>query len=157
MNTSFRIRPITPDDAPALQSFARGLSWETKRLRFNEWLKELPPDMLKRFTHTDHRHDAALIALQGKTIIGVARYFRIGQSDACEFAIVIADKMQRQGVGTSLMEQLIHTARERGMRRIFGLVLDENIPMLKLMKRLHFTVENYADDRSYEICSLELT
>ena len=80
------IRPIGPEDAEREQAFVRSLSSESRYNRFMNTLRELPPDMLHRFTHPDFEHELALVALDGDSPdarqIGVARYR--GRSRRCE-------------------------------------------------------------------------
>src|SRR3712207_1095552 len=92
------IRPITPDDAPALQAFHVAQSERSIYLRFFAALERLPERDLARFTQVDHVDRVALIAVQtvhpdagpadagrpepdagepAEVIIGVARYDRI--------------------------------------------------------------------------------
>ena len=61
--TSVVIRPIGPEDAHREQAFVRGLSPESRYLRFMNTLRELSPEMLERFTHPDPAREIALVAL----------------------------------------------------------------------------------------------
>ena len=55
------------------------------------------------------------------------------------FALLVADPYQGRGLGHHLMERLIKVARDRNVKRLTGLVLRENRPMLELLKNLGFT------------------
>src|SRR5262245_64846952 len=57
------IRPIGPEDAEREQAFVRALSPQSRYFRFMSGLRELPADMLYRFTHTDFERELALVAL----------------------------------------------------------------------------------------------
>ncbi len=155
------IRPIGPEDARREQAFVRGLSPESRYLRFMNTLRELSPDMLERFTHPDPAREIALVALAeepecpgpsgdpvqiGPVQIGVARCVRGPSSDQGEFAIVVADAFQGKGLGTLLMRALMESARGQGLRCIEGLVLATNQRMLDLMTALGFTVHTAIDD-----------
>jgi acetyltransferase len=151
--TPVLIRPIDPGDARREQAFVRGLSSESRYLRFMSTLRELSPDMLERFTHPDPAREIALVALvqgaadSGDPVqIGVARCVRAPSSDQGEFAIVVADAFQGKGLGTHLMRALMESARSHGLRRIEGLVLATNQRMLDLMSALGFAVHTAADD-----------
>jgi acetyltransferase len=151
------IRPIRPEDAESEAAFIRDLSPEAKRFRFMRALNSLTPEMLVRFTQIDYRREMALIAVEeGKTArqIGVARYSINPDNESCEFAIVVSDKNQHQGVGTRLMKALIRSARDHGVARMEGTVLRANRPMLELMQELGFLQSPVADDP--EIVHIEL-
>ena len=157
---SYCLRPVEEQDAERLQSFVRNLSPETQRLRFNEILKELPPDMLQRYVHPNPGNDAAIVAVttaQPPRIIGVARYIHLDKPGECEFAIVVADDQRGRGIGSKLMQALMKSAKEQHMERLIGWVLSDNLPMLTLMKRLGFHVARYVADPEYQLCIKELT
>ncbi|WP_137701420.1 bifunctional acetate--CoA ligase family protein/GNAT family N-acetyltransferase [Marimonas lutisalis] len=145
------IRPIRPEDAQSEAGFVRDLSPQAKRFRFMGTINELSPEMLARFTQIDYRTEMALVALVGpegrQAQIGVARYAINPDRRSCEFAIVVSDEVQHQGIGTRLMKALIDAARDHGLAVIEGTVLRENAPMLHLMEELGFAVEPVLEDR----------
>jgi acetyltransferase len=146
-----RLRPIRPEDRDIEQAFVRGLSDYSRYYRFMEPLRELPPDMLEKFTHVDYRRDMALVALAEQDggearQIGVARYVRNPDGVTSEFAIVVADAWQGKGVGTALMQALIGAARENGIRSMEGTVIASNLAMLQLMAHLGFVIESHRED-----------
>jgi acetyltransferase len=148
--TRVTIRPIEPQDAEREQAFVRGLSPESRYFRFMNTLRELSPEMLERFTHPDPSREVALVALAGAGAsaqeIGVARCALMPDGSASEFAIVVADAFQAQGLGSLLMQALLSTARAHGIKRIEGLVLASNHRMLELMQSLGFGIASAADD-----------
>ncbi|MEZ5649492.1 MAG: bifunctional acetate--CoA ligase family protein/GNAT family N-acetyltransferase [Burkholderiaceae bacterium] len=150
--TPLTIRPIRPEDAQSEATFVRELSPAAKQFRFMGTVNELTPEMLARFTQIDYRREMALIALtqhDGRAIQhGVARYAINPDNRSCEFAIVVSDKLQGQGIGTRLMKQLLEAARAHGMTRMLGTVLRENQPMLGLMTDLGFNIAPDPDDRT---------
>ena len=148
--TELVIRPIRPEDARIERAFILGLSERAKYFRFMHNLRELPPQMLARFTQIDYDREMALIAVvhpQGEeTEIGVARYVTNPDGLSCEFAIVVADPWQRRGIGRRLMTQLMETARSYDLERIEGDVLANNTDMLKLARKLGFAISVDLDD-----------
>jgi acetyltransferase len=59
-----------------------------------------------------------------------------GQS--CEFALTVADDVQRQGIGRQIMQSLMNAARDRGLEIMEGDVLSSNRKMLRLCEGLGF-------------------
>lgn len=147
--TDMVIRPIRPEDAELEQAFVRNLSEQTKYFRFMQAIDELSPQLLARFTQIDYSREMALIAVlqvDGKeTEIGVARYSINPDGRSCEFAIVVADEWQRQGIAHLLMQQLIETARSHGLQIMEGDVLANNYDMLTLVEKLGFTISTSED------------
>jgi acetyltransferase len=150
--TNIVIRPIRPEDAGIEQEFVRNLSEESRYFRFMNGVQELSQTMLVRFTQIDYSREMALVAVtedKGKeTELGVTRYATNPDGESCEFALVIADSMRGKGLGHKLMTSLMDAARSKGLSIIEGEVLKSNASMLKLMKRLGFTIEDSAEDDS---------
>ncbi|MCC2097691.1 MAG: GNAT family N-acetyltransferase [Hyphomicrobiales bacterium] len=149
--TRMTVRPIRPEDAQSEQTFVRGLSQEAKKFRFMHSLNELSPQMLEQFTQIDYSREMALVAITeetgGPVQQGVARYITNPDERSCEFAIVVSDKRQNQGIGTRLMETLMDIARGNGLQIIQGDVLAENHGMLHLMKDLGFSISRSPEER----------
>jgi len=146
--TAVTIRPIRPEDAGIEQEFVRSLSGESRYFRFMDNVRELSPSMLAHFTQVDYDLHMALIAVSerdGREIqVGVARYISAESRQDCEFAIVIADDWQRQGLGAQLMLSLIACARAAGIRVMHGEVLAGNQRMLQFTAKLGFRAR-FAD------------
>jgi acetyltransferase len=158
LDHSITVRPIRPEDADIEVEFARRLSPATRYNRFLGGGVGLTPELLERFVRIDFSRDMALIAtvtLEGaETAIGVARYSRLADGGSCEFAIVIADLWQGCGLGTRLLQKLIESARGHGIRRMVGVVLATNAPMLRLARSLGFRIERHPEGG--ELCSATL-
>lgn len=149
--TWMTIRPIRPEDAESEQTFVRDLSAEAKKFRFMHALNELSPQMLAQFTQIDYGREMALVAITeeaaGPVQQGVARYSINPDETSCEFAIVVSDKRQHQGIGTRLMQALMDSARGQGLKLMEGSVLAENAPMLQLMRELGFSIAHSQEGR----------
>jgi len=144
------IRPIGPEDADREQAFVRALSPQSRYFRFMSGLRELPIDMLYRFTHPDFQRELALVALSGESPatrqIGVARCVADEDRASAEFAVVVADDWQNRGVGTRLLCELMRAARAAGLRRLWGDILAGNSQMLGLMAALGFELRSPPED-----------
>ncbi|MFT0533234.1 GNAT family N-acetyltransferase [Castellaniella hirudinis] len=151
------LRPIRPEDATLLQEFIRGLSDESRYMRFVSMLRELTPRMLARYTRIDYDREVALVAtmqvpnpenrgLLRERIVGFAHYLRNADGQGAEYALVIADDWQRRGLGARLMTSLLQVARRQGLTYIEGIVLSSNRAMLGLMTSLGMTNDPDAED-----------
>jgi acetyltransferase len=74
-----------------------------------------------------------------REIIGVGRLIRVRGVDVGEFAIVLSDKFQRQGLGTRLLQLLVQVGKQEGLKKIFGEILQDNLGMLRVAKKVGFT------------------
>ena len=158
--TDMEIRPIRPEDAEIEQEFIRNLSMRAKYFRFMQSITELSPQMLARFTQIDYDREMALIAVVyvdgQETEIGVARYVTNPDGKSCDFAIVIADEWQRQGIAHRLMQQLIETARGHSLQMMEGEVLANNHEMLNLVAKLGFIINTSEEETSIKRVVLHL-
>jgi acetyltransferase len=153
--TEVTIRPIRPEDEPLLVQLHESHSEQTIRMRFFSMVKTLSRDSLIRLCHLDYDREMALVAVRHEgdqsRFLGVSRYyFNVSSGDA-EFAVVVGDQWQGQGLGYHLMERLIAVARQRGVRRLVGLVLRENASMLRLVRDLGFQTQGSDDISAVEV------
>ncbi|MBL8224657.1 MAG: bifunctional acetate--CoA ligase family protein/GNAT family N-acetyltransferase [Chromatiales bacterium] len=159
-NRAVTIRPIRPEDAVVERAFVRGLSEQSRYLRFMYAVAELTPVMLARFTQIDYDREMALIAVvadgTGEREIGVSRYTTLHGTDTCEFAIVIADDWQGSGLARQLLAALIDVAREQRLAVMQGVTLATNGRMLKLARALGFEVRPDPEDDELMAMRLEL-
>jgi acetyltransferase len=144
------VRPLSREDAPLEAEFVRSLSAESRYMRFQAALRELPPAKLRFLTDVDQQRHVALAATVqrdgGEAIVGVARYAVDDDGGDCEFAIAVRDDWQRTGVAGLLMQRLIDVARARGLRSMHGSVLASNARMLKFMRQLGFAAAREPGD-----------
>ena len=59
-----------------------------------------------------------------------------GDPEVAEVAVAVADDRQGQGIGSELLHRLTERARDEGIRRFSGSILEENRPMRELMAEL---------------------
>lgn len=113
--------------------------------------------MLIRLTQIDYDREMAFVAtLQESSeeiIIGITRYIINPDFESCEFAIVVADAWQGQGLGYQLMVHLIKVARARGLKVMLGTIFSSNTGMLTLVKNLGFSIKTDEDDPQTQIAS----
>jgi acetyltransferase len=147
--TTVTVRAIRPEDEPMIVALHARHSERTLRMRFFSLVKTLSHDSLTQLCHLDYDRDMALVAVLTKDgeskILGVSRYYLDPDTGAAEFALVVGDACQRQGLGRHLMNRLIDIAKERGVRKLVGQVLHENEPMLALMASLGFSPPAMVD------------
>jgi GNAT superfamily N-acetyltransferase len=154
------IRPIRATDALMESDFVRKLSPLTKHYRFLGGLKELTPAQAKAFCEIDGRHSMAFVATvkeDGHEIeIGVGRYAPNSQADVREMAVTISDDWQHKGLGKCLVLQLMASARDYGVTRLYSLELSENSEMRELAQELGMSSTKDPDDANQVFYSLEV-
>ena len=110
-------RGVRPDDAPALQRLYARCSERTIYLRFFGLMKELSDEQARYFASTDGVDHFGLVALDPQDpseIIGVVRYARSPGDERAEYAALVEDRWQGEGVGAGLTRRLIEEAQIDG-------------------------------------------
>jgi acetyltransferase len=152
--TEVTVRVIRPEDEPLIIEHHGLLSEQSIRRRFFGMVKQLTHDRLIRLCHLDYNREMALAAVHtdatGPHIWGVSRYYNDLEAGSAEFSLLVADPYQGRGLGWHLMQRLIGVAKDRGVKRLAGLVLQENRPMLKLLGELGFTTAPAEDPNAVE-------
>jgi acetyltransferase len=101
-------------------------------------------DELRWMTHVDQwRHVALVVTTPSddggdELIVGDVRYVADADGRCAEFAIVVDDAWQRQGLGERALRGLGDAARRNGLRELHGGVMNGNAPMLSLARRCGF-------------------
>ena len=149
---SVLLRPIRPEDEPLERELIAGLSKESSRFRFFYIIKEITHEMLSRFCNIDYDREMAIIAeytSNGKRRnVGVGRLIIVPGRETGEFAIVVADDFQGNGLGLKLLDNLIGVAQDKELRSIYGIVLNNNRKMIGLAKKFGFTTRRLSDEES---------
>lgn len=156
------IRPVRPEDEPALVAGFTKLSPDEVRMRFMQIVKELTHVNAARLTQIDYDREMALIALRQRDGrepegCGVARIISDSHRDRAEFAIVLLRNAVGIGLSSLLLRRLMAYARTQGICELYGEILRENEPMLALCRAMGFAVTPCPEDCGVMIATLRLT
>ena len=133
--------PVTPASKGVIQDAVGRMSPQTSRHRFFTVRHALSERELQSLTDVDGRDRFAIGASVrnadgGVEGVGVARFARsAAEPNAAEFAIVVVDAYQGQGIGKRLLHALARAALARGIDRLRGTVLNDNDAMIGLLRR----------------------
>lgn len=142
-------RPIRASDREALQRFHGRHSDLSIYLRFFAVQRSLGTTQARDFTELDGVDRFALGALDPEApgeIVGVVRFDHELGTDRAEYAAIIADDWQGQGLGLELTRRLIEAARVRGVASFRAFVLPQNARMLGLLRALGLPMTTTYDD-----------
>jgi acetyltransferase len=154
------LRPIEPGDVAALRRCFTRLPAEDIRRRFLHTLTELPEPMAHRLCHVDPDTEAAFVLVDDSVspaeLRGVGRVFIDLATDTAEFSVLVERDWTRLGLGAELMRHLVALCRERGLAELWGYVLVENRPMLRLCSELGFSSRMVPDEPGVAQITLRL-
>lgn len=138
------LRPIRPEDEPGMEHFHRTLSEQTVFLRYAGLMQlstRVAHERLARICFNDYAREMALVAVKHSgEILGVGRLTRLRGTRDAEFAILISDEVQHQGLGSEMLRRLVEVGRAWGMQRIVADILAGNRAMQNVSRRLGFSI-----------------
>jgi acetyltransferase len=138
------LRPIRPEDEPMEAEMFTKFSERTQQYRFFQPIKDISHELMIRFTQIDYDREIAIIgelkSPEGPKMIGVARLIADPYNETAEFAIVVADPWQYQGLGSKLTNFVLQLAQKRGLKKIFAEMLGENTAMIHILEKRGFKI-----------------
>jgi acetyltransferase len=143
------IRPIRPEDEPLIVAFHRTLGERSVRFRYFATMKldaRTTHDRLARVCFNDYDRELALVVERqdgpsaAPEIVGVGRLSKVPGLDEGEFAILVGDRWQQQGLGEKLLSMILQVARDERLTRVTADILPENIEMQRLAQKMGFQV-----------------
>ncbi len=152
--TAVTIRPIRPEDEPLMVQFHNTLSQESVYFRYFHLIKlqsRVAHERLTRICFIDYDREIALVVeyqnpqTQTREILAVGRLSKIHGTNAAEFAIVVSDRCQCQGIGTELLQRLLQVSRDEQLNTITADILVDNYGMQKVCEKLGFRIQPTDD------------
>ena len=138
-NFTYFVRPIRPPDAQRLVEFGQHLSAVDLHFRFFAGLKGIDNQLAARLSQLDYDREMAMIVTptsEVDEILAVARFHADPDNTEAEFAIAVRSDRQGRGIGLALMKYLMEIASARGLGKLWGLVLADNVRMFRLARAL---------------------
>ncbi|MBD2518574.1 bifunctional acetate--CoA ligase family protein/GNAT family N-acetyltransferase [Nostoc sp. FACHB-973] len=148
--TPVTIRPIRPEDEPLMVQFHKTLSEESVYFRYFHLIKlqsRVAHERLTRICFIDYDREIALVVeyqhpeTQTREILAVGRLSKIHGTSEAEFAIVVSDRCQCQGIGTELLQRLLQVSQDEQLNKITADILVDNYGMQKVCEKLGFRIE----------------
>lgn len=107
-------------------------------------------ERLVRTCFNDYDRELALVAERSGgnagEILGIARLIKSHDQPEAEFAILVADPWQGQGIGTALLKTLVAAGREEKLSKITGRILAQNTTMLDVSRNIGFALQWQPND-----------
>jgi acetyltransferase len=144
------LRPIKPEDEPLEHELLASLSREAMRARFFTIISDISHEMLVRYCNIDYEREIAIVAEakdnEKKSIIGIGRLICDREYKGGEFAVLVHDAYQGQGLGYKLVDVIIGIAEEKGLEKIHGDILTDNKRMQAVCRKQGFIIEEGDED-----------
>ncbi|MGD0064134.1 MAG: GNAT family N-acetyltransferase [Streptosporangiaceae bacterium] len=161
--TTVEIRPATPDDFDAVKAMHEAMSRDNTYMRFFNISRGAAEAEARRICRDPAPGNAALLALAGGEVVGVASYAVPREPTVppvtapaippatAEVAFAVADHMHHRGIATLLLEHLISWARSQQITTFTAQTLTENRAMLNVFADAGLPVARRFVDGVYDL------
>ncbi len=141
------LRPVLPEDEPALQSAFRSHDPEA----------EVVPEPMRRqilaarFTQIDFDRELGLVATEPGTpgttpVHGAARLLSDPDHVRGEVTALVRPEWRGRGLGTALLDYLVRHARERGLSEVWGAGARSDVALREMCRTLGFEEHDDPED-----------
>ncbi len=143
---TYAVRPIRPEDEPALRTFADAVDTNDLWHPFFSPLRARSHETAARLSQIDYDREMTLVAWEGDAVIGLARSVSDPDFDTAECAVIIRANARERGLGTALIAALTKAIAALGIRRAALAFPQDRIHMVNLAAELGFAMTPDAGD-----------
>jgi acetyltransferase len=143
---AYDVRPIKPEDEPALRRFADEVDTQDLWHGFFAPLRERSHETAARLSQIDYDREMTLVAWQDGRVAGLARSLADADLDAAECAVIIRADLRQKGLARQLLQALVDAIAGQGIRQAVLNFPAGRVRMLSIAKDLEFSVEPVAAD-----------
>ena len=158
------LRPIRPEDETLMPDFHKAVSERSVYFRYFHAAKldqRVAHERMIRMCFLDYDREMAMLAdrtdpATGKhEILGIGRISKLHGTNSAEVAVIVRDSVQHQGLGIELTRRLLQIARDERLSTLVAYMLQENIEMQGLLRKVGFQLAT-SDDPSVLVATLNL-
>lgn len=136
------LRPIKPEDEVLWHKMIADCSQESIRYRFRYLFQAMSHEMAARYCFIDYDRELAIVVEHEehgrRHLIGVGHLVCDADHVQAEYAALVTDRWQGQGLGTRLTEYCLEIAASWGLERVIGETEKQNRRMLAVFRRYGF-------------------
>ena len=145
---SYVVRPIKPEDEPALRRFADEVDTQDLWHAFFAPLRDRTHETAARLSQIDYDREMTLVAWEGERVAGLARSTADPDFEASECAVIIRGDLREKGLARQLLDALLRAIAEQGVRQAVLIFPADQKRMLNLSTDLGFEVAVSPTDAS---------
>ncbi len=150
------IRPIRPEDEPAMVRFHETLSERSVYLRYFHLMnleQRTQHERLTRICFIDYDREMALVAERRNAetgeaeILGVGRMTKVHGTREGEVAVLISDHWQGRGLGRELLSRLLVVGADEKLTKLTADILPDNRAVMRVCEKLGFSLKHSLEDQ----------
>jgi acetyltransferase len=153
--TAVAIRPIRPEDEPAMVRFHETLSERSVYLRYFHLMnleQRVTHERLTRICFIDYDREMALVAewrnpdTGESEILGVGRMMKVHGTDEAEVAVLVSDRWHGRGLGKELLSRLLVVGADEKLSKLVADILPDNRDVMRICEKLGFSLTHSPED-----------
>lgn len=154
----FHVRPVRPDDEPALADLFAHVTLDDLRFRFLTGINVVGHDRLRSLIDVDHRQKESFVAIAGNgtTVIATAMLACDAAMETGEIAISIRSNYKGRGISWELLEHVARFAEARGVKTLQSTESYANHAAIELERDMGFTARPYPGDATLVLVERKL-
>jgi acetyltransferase len=143
---AYEVRPIKPEDEPALRRFAEEVDTQDLWHSFFAPLRDRTHETAARLSQIDYDREMTLVAWGDGRVAGLARSLADPDLDLSECAVIIRGDLRQKGLARLLLQALLSAIAEQGVRQAALVFPADLVRMLSIAKDMDFSVGAMAAD-----------
>jgi acetyltransferase len=149
------IRPIRPEDEPAMVKFHETLSERSVYLRYFHLMnleQRVTHERLTRICFIDYDREMALVVERRNPetgepeILGVGRMTKVHGTNEAEVAVLVSDHWQGRGLGKELLARLLVVGADEKLSKLTADILPDNRDVMRICEKLGFSLKHSLED-----------
>lgn len=145
---SYAVRPIRPEDEPALRRFADEVDTQDLWHAFFAPLRDRTHETAARLSQIDYDREMTLVAWDGERVAGLARSTADANFENAECAVIIRGDLREKGLARQLLNALLGAIAGQGVRKALLVFPADQSRMVSLSAELGFEIATSPSDAS---------
>lgn len=137
---AYEVRPIKPEDEPALRRFAEEIDTRDLWHEFFAPLRDRTHETAARLSQIDYDREMTLVAWEEGRVAGLARSLADPDLDTSECAVIIRGDLRKKGLARQLLQALLSAVAAQGIRQAVLVFPADQMQMLSIAKDMEFSV-----------------
>jgi acetyltransferase len=153
----YKVRPIKPEDEPALRRFSEEVDTQDLWHGFFAPLRDRTHETAARLSQIDYDREMTLVAWEADRVAGLVRSLADADRDASECAVIIRRDLRQKGLAKQLLQALLSTIAILGIRKAVLIFPSDETRMLNIAADMAFAVGPMPAEASLLRATKDLT
>jgi len=150
-----RLRAIRPSDEEEMRRLFYRFSETAVYTRYFTPVLAMPHTKMQEYVNVDYNRFMSIVALEGDVgkgkIIGEARYAKLQVRPYADVAFIVDEAYQGLGLASFMLQVLIRTAKEQGIKGFTASVLETNPAMMRVFEKSGLNLQTRAEEGVFSI------